>query len=223
MIPALRALVQLVPRAGAGDRFAAQVAAVVAGLRARAADRGLAVHALHRLAHDRFGQRTAFRAGFEISGGEAPALEEVLGAGLGSQLGEVAHPDASALVIGEDAVFVPPPHAPVRYQYWMRRNASFTHDDYLAYYRTKHSQFGLVTPGALGYVQLHVDPAASRRACARAGVGLWGFDSVSELHLESQEAFVRALAESGFGKDAIADEEVFVDRASSVDLCAAVD
>ena len=77
--------------------------------------------------------------------------------------------------------------------------------------------------GALGYVQLHVDPAASRRAAARAGLGVWGFDSVSELYLESQETFLRALAKSGFGKEPIEDEEVFVDRANSLDLCSTVD
>lgn len=34
---------------------------------------------------------------------------------------------------------------------------------------------------------------------------------------------MRALAESGFGKEPIADEEIFVDRASSLDLCSAVE
>jgi hypothetical protein len=158
-----------------------------------------------------------------VAGGETAAIEELLGGDLGAQLEDVAHPDASSLLLGSDAVFIASERAPVRYQYLMRRNASFTHDAYLDYYRTKHSRFGLVTPGVLGYVQLHVDPSASRRAAARAGLGLFGFDSVSELHLASQETFLRALAESGFGKEPIADEEVFVDRASSLDLCCAVD
>jgi EthD domain-containing protein len=219
----LRALIHLVPRAGAGDRFGAQVAALVAGLRARAAPRGLAVNALQRLAADAFGKRTPFRAGIELAGGEAAAIEEVLGGELSAQLEEVAHPDASTLLIGEDVVFLSSPRTPVRYQYLMRRNASFTHETYLEYYRTKHSRFGLDTPGALGYVQLHVDPAASRRAAARAGLGVWGFDSVSELYLESQETFLGALAKSGFGKEPIEDEAIFVDRANSLDLCSTVD
>jgi hypothetical protein len=219
----LRALIHLVPRAGAGDRFGAQVAALVADLRARAASRGLAVNVLHRLEADAFGKRTPFRAGIELAGGEGGAIEEVVGADLGAQIEGVAHPDASTLLFGEDVVFVASPRTPVRYQYLMRRNASFTHETYLEYYRTKHSRFGLDTPGALGYVQLHVDPAASRRAAARAGLGVWGFDSVSELYLESQETFLRALAKSGFGKEPIEDEEVFVDRANSLDLCSTVD
>jgi len=219
----MRALIHLVPRAGAGDRFGAQVAASVADLRERAAPLGLAVNALNRLERDAFGKRTAFRASIEIVGGNRlDAIEEVIGE-LGSRVEAVAHPDASTLLVGKDVVFVPSHRAPVRYQYLMRRNASFTHESYLEYYRTKHSRFGLDTPGALGYVQLHVDPIASRRAAALAGLGGWGFDSVSELHLESQEAFLRALAQSGFGREPIEDEERFVDRANSLDLCSAMD
>ena len=105
----------------------------------------------------------------------------------------------------------------------MRRNAEHTHESYLDYYRSKHSRFGLATPGIRGYVQLHVDPAASRRAAARAGIGVWGCDSVSELYLDSLESFVRELAESGFGSEPIADEERFVDRANSLDLCSTVE
>jgi hypothetical protein len=219
----LRALIHLVPRAGADDRFGARVAALAAGLRAPAAARGIAVSELRRLERDAFGKRTPFRACIELAGGETDALEELLDSDFGAQLEDVAHPDASSLLIGRDAVFIASEGAPVRYQYLMRRNASFTHDAYLEYYRTVHSRFGLITPGVLGYVQLHVDPAASRRAAARAGLGGFGFDSVSELHLASQETFLRALAESGFGTEPIADEEVFVDRANSLDLCSAVD
>jgi len=219
----LRALIHLVPRAGAGDRFGAQLGAWVVDLRARAAPRGLAVNALHRLERDAFGRRTAFRAAIEIAGSDlSDAMEEIIGE-IGTQFDAVAHPDASTLLLGEDVIFVPSQRAPVRYQYLMRRNASFTHEYYLEYYRTKHSRFGLDTPGTLGYVQLHVDPIASRRAAARAGLGGWGFDSVSELHLESQEAFLGALATSGFGKEPIEDEERFVDRANSLDLCSSVD
>ena len=81
----------------------------------------------------------------------------------------------------------------------------------------------LSAPGISGYVQLHVDLGASQLLAARAGLGVWGCDSVSELHLESQETFLRALAESGFGTEPVADEEIFVDRARSQDLCSSVD
>jgi hypothetical protein len=187
----VRALIHLVPRSGAGDRFRARVADCVAALRERAMRQGLAVNALHRLERDAFGQRTPFRAGIEVwegrpdesrvgfeQGGEGDRspdawidrLDTVLG-DLGAPLDDVAHPDASTLLCGRDVVFVPARRSPVRYQYLMRRNASFTNAAYLDYYRSKHSRFGIETPGAPGYVQLHVDRDASRRAAARAGLG----------------------------------------------------
>jgi hypothetical protein len=221
----VRALIHLAPRAGAGDRFASRVGERVAALRERAAVRGLAVRALQRLERDAFGKHTPFRAAIEVSDGDSDgaAFDDLFG-DLGAQIADVAHPDLSTLLVGRDVVFVaPPPRSPVRYQYLMRRNASFTHETYLERYRTIHSRFGMVTPGIQGYVQLHVDLEASRRAATRAGLGIWGCDSVSELYLESQETFLKALAESGFGTEPIADEEIFVDRASSRDLCCAVD
>jgi hypothetical protein len=219
----VRALVHLVPRAGAGPAFAVRFASLLAELRERAARRGLCVNALHRLERDAFGRRTPFRAAFELEGDSAGEGAAQLFEGLAERIDDVAHPDSSSLVVGRDVVFVAPPRTPVRYQYLMRRNASFTHATYLERYTKLHSRFGIVTPGQLGYVQLHVDPDASRRAAARAGIGGWACDSVSELHLSSQEAFLAALASSGFGREAIADEEHFVDRASSLDLCSAVD
>jgi hypothetical protein len=219
----VRALIHLVPRAGAGDRFAARVAALRAELDERAARRGLAVNAMHRLERDTFGKRTPYRAALELVGDAgADAIGELVG-DLAARIDDVAHPDTSSLLIGEDVVFVPCERTPVRYQYLMRRNAAHTHEAYLDYYRAKHSRFGVATPGIRGYVQLHVDPAASRRAAARAGLGVWGCDSVSELYLESMEKFLHALAESGFGREPIADEELFVDRAASLDLCSTVD
>jgi EthD domain len=219
----VRALVHLVPRAGAGSAFSERFASLLAELREHAAPRGLSVNALHRLESDVFGPRTPFRAAFELRGDSAGDHAEELFGGLGARIDDVAHADISSLVVGRDAVFVAPPPTPVRYQYLMRRNASFTHATYLERYAKVHSRFGLVTPGHLGYVQLHVDPELSRRAAARAGLGGWACDSVSELHLESQEAFLSALSGSGVGREAIADEELFVDRASSLDLCSAVD
>jgi len=221
----MRLLTHLVPRAGAGHRFAQRVDSLVAALRDRAAPRGLAVNALRRLERDAFGKHTPFHAALEVMGGDADdSVLEDLFKGLGAQIADVAHPDLSTLLVGSDAVFVEPiRRSPVRYQYLMRRNASFTHETYLERYRTIHSRFGSITPGIQGYVQLHVDLDASHRIATHAGIGVWGCDSVSELHLESQETFLRALAESGFGTEPIADEEVFVDRARSQDLCSAVE
>jgi EthD domain len=221
----VRTLTHLVPRAGAGDRFSARVDALVAELRERAAPRGLAVHALRRLDRDAFGKQTPFRAAVEVVGGDSDdTVFEDLFKNIGAQIADVAHPDLSTLLVGSDVVFVePPPRSPVRYQYLMRRNASFTHESYLERYHAIHSRFGRMTPGIQGYVQFHVDIDASQRIATRGGLGVWGCDSVSELHLESQETFLRALAESGFGTEPIADEEIFVDRARSQDLCSAVD
>jgi len=221
----VRALVHLAPRAGAGDRFSERVDALVAELRKRAAPRGLAVNALRRLERDAFGKHTPFRAALEVSGGDSDvAVFRDFFDDLGAQIADVAHPDLSTLLVGRDVVFVEPPaRSPARYQYLMRRNASFSHESYLERYRTIHSRFGRITPGIQGYVQLHVDLEVSQQLAARAGLGVWGCDSVSELHLESQETFLRALAESGFGTEPIADEEIFVDRARSQDLCSSVD
>ena len=221
----MRLLTHLAPRAGAGDRFSERVDALIAELRKRAAPRGLAVNALRRLERDAFGKHTPYRAALEIAGGDSDvAVFRDLCDDLGAQIADVAHPDLSTLLVGSDAVFVEPtPRSPVRYQYLMRRNASFTHESYLERYHSIHSRFGAMTPGIQGYVQLHVDLDASQRIAMHAGIGVWGCDSVSELHLESQETFLRALAESGFGTEPIADEEVFVDRARSQDLCSAVD
>jgi EthD domain-containing protein len=219
----VRALVHLVPRAGAGSAFPARFAELLAELRDRAAKHGVAVNALHRLERDAFGRRTPFRAAFELEGDGAGERAEELLAGLGARIDDVAQPDLSSLVVGEDVVFMAPPRTPVRYQYLMRRNASYTHATYLERYANLHSRFGLVTPGHLGYVQLHVEPDVSRRVAARAAIGGWACDSISELYLESQDAFLAALSSSGFGREAIADEEHFVDRASSIDLCSTVE
>jgi hypothetical protein len=220
----LRALVHVVPRAGAGEELADHLREIVAELRARAADRGLAVNALYRLDQDAFGARTPFRAGLEIDGAEAAFEPGDWLDRIGDRLEDVAHPDLSSLLVGRDVVFVAPePHAPVRYQYLMRRNAQYTRESYLAYYRKTHSRFGIATPGIRGYVQLHVDARETRKAAARAGIGGWGADSVSELHLASQEEFLSELQRSRFGREAREDEEIFVDRAQSLDLCSNVD
>lgn len=219
----MRFLSHLAPRAGADASFTERVTMLAAELRERTAGDELAVTRLARLARSPFGARTPYHATLEIRGEAATAgrLAELL-EGLAARLDDVAHPDLCTALVGEDVVFIESSGAPVRYQYLMRRNAQFTHEGYLERYREIHSKFGLQTPGILGYVQVHVDPEASRRVARAAGLGTWNVDSVSELHLESQKTFLSALAESGFGSEAIADEEVFVDRPNSHDLCSQV-
>ena len=138
--------------------------------------RGLAVNALRRLDRDAFGKQTPFRAAIEVAGGDSDdTVFEDLFKNIGAQIADVAHPDLSTLLVGSDVVFVePPPRSPVRYQYLMRRNASFTHESYLERYRAIHSRFGSHDAGDLGYVQFHVDLGASQRIATRAGLGVMG-------------------------------------------------
>lgn len=137
-------------------------------------------------------------------------------AGLGKWIDESVHVDLSATLIGEDHVFVAGGPAPIRYQYLMRRRSDFTHAAYLERYAEVHSQFGMKTRGISSYVQFHVDPELSRKAAANAGFGIWAIDSVSELHLESMDEFLAAVASSTIAEESVADEELFVDRPNSV-------
>jgi len=220
----VKALIHLVPRGGAGLRFDDAVASLAAELRERSRARGLSLNLLTRLDPDPFGARTPYRATLEIAGAAlARDPGPALWGAIGDRLDAIAHPDRSTLLLGEEVVFVASQRAPVRYQYLMRRNASFSHADYLDRYRRVHSRFGSKTPGILGYVQFHVDRAKSRRAAYEAGLGVWGVDSVSELHLDSLEVFLREISGSTIGPEAIADEERFVDRARSEDFCSRVD
>jgi hypothetical protein len=215
----LKALIHLVPRAGSGDMFEARVREVVQRLREAQSPGETDVNLLLRLADDPFGRRTSYRAAIELCGRQASV--ESLGEtteGVGRLLEDVAHLDLSSLLLGDDNVIVASQRTPVRYQYLMRRNTSFTHDGYLKRYREVHAQFGIDTPGISGYVQFHVDAVASRRAAAAAGFGVWAVDSVSELYLESLETFLGKISRSSIGPAAIADEEIFVDRANSYDL-----
>jgi hypothetical protein len=219
----MKLLTHLAPRAGASAAFGERAASLTAELREAVHADGLSVTRLVRLDESPFGRRAPWHTTLEIRGeGVTPERAAELLAGVGGSLDGVAHPDLCTALFGEGVVFVASTGAPQRYQYLMRRNASFDHAGYLKRYREVHSRFGVETPGILGYEQLHVDPEASRRVALAAGFGIWNVDSVSELYLESQEVFLSALAESGFGSEAIADEEVFVDRANSVDLCSQV-
>ena len=57
---------------------------------------------------------------------------------------------------------------------------------------------------------------APRAAKAFADAG------VSELHLDSVERFLDEVSRSSIGREAMEDEELFVDRARSHDFCSAV-
>jgi hypothetical protein len=144
-------------------------------------------------------------------------------ADLADRFGDRIHADLSTALIGTDAVFVECKQTPVRYQYLMRRNAEFSHASYLERYEKIHSQFGLKTAGIHGYVQFHIEPENSKQLAESAGVGVWQVDSVSELYLESVEAFLAALGSLENDGGARQDEEIFVDRARSHDFASQVD
>jgi len=161
---------------------------------------------------------------------QAPAAGDPVGvtnrlvaalSGIADLLRPVAHRDLSGVLVGAPQEIIPTALTPVRYQYFMRRRAGTLHADYIDHYFHRHSQFGFATPGIEGYTQFHVDPAATAVVATRLGLGAVGCDSVSELHLASVATFTTAIAESGFGMDAVLDEETFVDRANSVSITSA--
>jgi len=139
--------------------------------------------------------------------------------GVPTGLGALAQLDLSAVVVGAPWFAVPCPPTPLRYLYLMRRKAGTTHEQYLDHYVTRHSLFGIATPGIAGYTQVHADLPASAGAAHRLGVGGWAVDSVSELHMRSLEEFFAAVSTWSGASEAPLDELNFVDRANSVSCC----
>jgi len=150
----------------------------------------------------------------------ADALLAALG-GIGSRLSELIHVDLSGALLGAPQEIISCEPTPLRYLYLMRRRAHTTREAYLDYYFHRHSRFGFATPNVAGYTQFHVDPRASALAAARLGLGSTLVDSVSELHLDSLEAFLAGIHDGRLGIEAVADEERFVDRENSVSFCTA--
>lgn len=162
-----------------------------------------------------------FEGVLELQAGTEVGVAALLGAldGLGHRIDGVAHRDLSGVLVGAPQEIIPCEPTPLRYLYLMRRKAGSTRHDYLDYYFHRHSRFGFQTPNIAGYTQFHVDPEASAAAAARLGLGSTVVDSVSELHLESLEAFLAGIADGRLGAEAAADEERFVDRVNSVSFC----
>jgi hypothetical protein len=221
----VKLLVHLAPRLGAEAATEGRLLELGRELAARAPDSVASVATMWRVPGDPFGAQTPTAGALEIRAGEgqgAAALAS-LAEGLAARFGDDVHSDLCTALVGEDHVFIAARHAPIRYQYLMRRRAGFTHESYLDRYREIHSRFGFATPGISGYVQLHVDVPATRAASRAAGFAGWDVDSVSELHMESLERFLEEIASSTIGADAMADEEVFVDRANSRAFCSKVE
>ena len=219
--------VQVVAAARGGCRLGVAEVLLAAAERAAATIDGRVV-VLTQLDGDPFPQANPLARPYDavlevqaVAGVDPVATTNALAAALGGiadALRPVAHRDLSGVLVGAPQEIIPTDLTPVRYQYFMRRRAGTTHAAYLDHYFHHHSQFGFATPGIEGYTQFHVDPAATAVVAARLGLGAVGCDSVSELHLASLDTFLTAIAESGFGMEAVVDEETFVDRDNSVSI-----
>lgn len=216
-------VVQVAARGGAGAKLESELAETAARLRQRLGSNG-SVALLVRIADDPFASANPgmrpFDATLDLRSASADPAPHLIAAveGLGARIAGIAHVDLSAALIGADQPIVPCETDPVRYQYAMRRRADLTRAQYLAHYLQVHAEFGRRQPGILGYTQFHVDPDLSRRAAGAAGVGIWAFDSISELHLDAVGTFTDAIAHMppAAANAPLLDEENFVDRANSV-------
>jgi hypothetical protein len=222
MTPDWKLLLQVAARSGMGAKLEAGLADAAAGLRARLGAGGSTVLLL-RIPDDPFASANPGMRGFDATlelRDAPPDPAQLIAAvdGLGERIASIAHVDLSAALVGVDHQIVPCATEPVRYQYLMRRRADLTHTQYSDYYLQVHAEFGRHLGGILGYTQFHADPELSRRAASAAGVGLWAFDSIAQLHLDSLRGFTDALARMSEAERTAPslDEENFVDRANSV-------
>lgn len=219
-----RVQVLLAARGGCTAELAA-VAAGVAGDAARTLGDDARVILLTEIDDDPFPAANPlcrpFEVVLEVQAATDVGVGSMVGAlgDLGARVAEHAHLDLSGAVVGAPQAIIPTDPTPLRYLYFMRRKAHTTRDAYLDYYFHQHSRFGFRTPNIAGYTQLHVDPEESAIAARHLGLGSTVCDSVSELHLESLEAFFAGIGDGRLGEEAGADEETFVDRANSVSIC----
>ena len=192
------------------------------GRRAKAGAGSARVIGLAQLADDQFPLANPlcrpFEAVLELQTPAAGDGDALVAAVQGSfdRLDDVVHRDLSGVLVGVPHEIIPTAPTALRYLYLMRRKSTHSREQYFDYYFKNHSRFGHRTPGIAGYTQFHVDDARSRAAASALGVGTWGADSVSELHLNSVAEFFAGLATAPtLGDEAGADEETFVDRANS--------
>jgi hypothetical protein len=217
----MKLLLHLAARRGAEEAVASWLDELGRELAAKGDGAFDSVATLWRVAQDPFGPGTPWAGTLEVCAGRGagPAELAEVASTAARRFVDVVHADLSTALVGTDHVIIEPGRPRVRYQYLMRRREGFTHESYLRRYREIHSQFGFKTPAIRGYVQCHLDPAATREAARAAGFGVCEVDSVSELHMDSLERFMEAIADSTIGAEAMADEEVFVDRSHSYAFC----
>jgi hypothetical protein len=92
--------------------------------------------------------------------------------------GDAIDHSRSAAVAGTDVVIVEG-EGPVRLIYGMRRKPGTSHAEFCRYWEKRHTSVTRITPGVVGYRQLHGDLEASKRAAEAAGVALHDIDGVA--------------------------------------------
>jgi len=81
---------------------------------------------------------------------------------------------------------------------------------------------GFNTPGIAGYTQNYIDVEASASLADKLGLATVAADSISELTMQSVEAFIGNVQLAEVGGAAALDEERFVDRSRNVAFCSEV-
>lgn len=215
----MKLLFYFVPRFGTDDRLVSRIVALGEQWAERFGVGASGWNPMFRVPEDPFGRKTLFRASLEFLDLSVPPGDvAAVVSRLDEELDDLLHADLSLVLVGEERVFIESERMPLRMQYLMRRRADLSRAAYRAHYEEVHSQIGLRTPGIAGYAQFYVDAQATRMVAAAAGFAGAGVDSVSQLSLESVDAFLEAVSTAPIGREAIADERTFVDRRNSLDF-----
>lgn len=101
----MKLLAHFVPRAGGESAFDVRIREVAEALAERGLASGIEVGMFERLADDPFGRETPYRATLELRGSDFTTAQPLV-TGLGDALLDVAHPDLSTCLVGEDVAFV---------------------------------------------------------------------------------------------------------------------
>lgn len=127
---------------------------------------------------------------------------------------EVLDRDATQVLAGYHRALTVEGRNRLVYHYLMQKKAGFRRADYLDYYMNSHYQFGIATPG-IDYYQTYRDAEFSAELAQRWHVAVCPAENVSEMHMNDIDEVAADSVTVEVGRRAIADEEVFVDRASS--------
>ncbi len=127
---------------------------------------------------------------------------------------ELADEDNSYSLIGYHRVFKESGPKTLRYHYLMYRREDFGRADYLDYYTHHHYQFGIKTP-LIDYYQTYIGHESTLELADFLGLKAIDAENISEMHLDSMDAFLSTDVMADIGPAAAEDEARFVDRANS--------